>query len=487
MLVETLLASAERGAGRPAVADPMQAFDYGGLVRFADVMRNQIASVTNCPRVGLMMPSSCGFAATLYGILWAGRAAVPLNFLLQPAEIAAVVADAGIDTIVGVKHFAPLLEGLPVNVVYLEDVPVAQEMRASRPIVPVPTAAKDDLAVLLYTSGTSGAPKGVCLTQGSLHYDVTACVEYAKLREGHKFLGILPLFHTFGITAMLLVPMAIGASAYYLPRFTPGSIVSTIREQQSSVIMMVASLYAAILRGKTGGPDDFKSVEYPISGGEALPMAVHAAFKERFNVDILQGYGMTESSPVVSLNVPWAHRLGTVGKALPGVSVRAFSDDGRELAADGVGELWIKGPTIMAGYYQKEAETRAAITPEGWYKSGDMGKVDADGYITITGRKKEMIIVGGENVYPREIEAALESHPAVAESAVIGQMDESRGEVVVAFVILREGQSVTDMALRDHCRQHVANYKVPRKVVIAEQLPRGPTGKILKRKLTDLL
>jgi len=487
MLVDSLLASADRGATRLAVSDPSQALDYAGLVRFADVMRRQIESVTKCERVGIMMPSSCAFAGTLYGILWAGRTALPLNFLLQPAEIAAIVADAGIDTIIGVKHFSPLLNGLPVKTKYIEDLNLAHEMSGTFTAAPPPKTTPDDIALLLYTSGTSGNPKGVCLSHGGLKYDVDACANYANLREGHRFLGILPLFHTFGITAMLFVPAAIGASAHYLPRFSPGTILSTIREQRSSVLMMVASMYAAILRGKSGDKADFASVEYPISGGEALPMAVYDAFKERFGIEILQGYGMTEASPVVSLNVPWAHKLGTVGKPLPGVEVKAYDDNGQQLPPDGVGELWIKGPTIMKGYYNKEADTCIAVNEHGWYKSGDMGKVDADGYITITGRKKEMIIVGGENVYPREIEAVLESHPAVAEAAVIGQMDASRGEVVVGFVILKEGETATELALRDHCRNHIANYKVPRKVIIAEQLPRGPTGKILKRKLVELL
>ena len=487
MLVDSLLASADRGATRLAVSDPNQALDYAGLVRFSDVMRRQIESATKCERVGIMMPSSCAFAGTLYGILWAGRTAVPLNFLLQPAEIAAIVADSGIDTIIGIKHFSPLLNGLPVKTKYVEDIALAREMAGTWSAAPAPKTKADDIALLLYTSGTSGVPKGVCLSHGGLKYDVDACADYANLREGHRFLGILPLFHTFGITAMLLVPTSIGASAHYLPRFTPGTILSTIREQRSSVLMMVASMYAAILRGKGGEKADFASVEYPISGGEALPMAVYDAFKERFGIEILQGYGMTEASPVVSLNVPWAHKLGSVGKALPGVEVKAFDDNGLQLGTDAVGELWVKGPTIMKGYYKKDADTRAAVNEQGWYKSGDMGKVDADGYITITGRKKEMIIVGGENVYPREIEAVLESHPAVAEAAVIGQMNASRGEVVVGFVIPKEGETVTELALRDHCRQHIANYKVPRHVIIAEQLPRGSTGKILKRKLVDLL
>jgi long-chain acyl-CoA synthetase len=330
-------------------------------------------------------------------------------------------------------------------------------------------------------------PKGVRQTYRNLRFDVDACIEKAQLKSHHRFLGVLPLFHSFGLTAMLFVPVALGASIHYVPRFQPAGLFEIIRQQESSVTMMIASMYAAMLRAKQATASDVASIEFAISGGEALSPAVFASFKERLGVEILQGYGMTEAAPVVSLNVPWAHKIGSVGQAIPGVEAKSFDDNGNPAAADQPGELWIRGPIIMKGYYHKDSETRAVLTPDGWYKSGDMATVDAEGYITITGRKKEMIIVGGENVYPREIECVLDEHPAVAESAVIGQKDSSRGEVVVAFVVLRDGAAATDIALRDFCRERIAGYKVPRRVVIAHDLPRGPTGKILKRRLPELL
>ncbi len=489
MIVDTLLAAAEKGAGRPAVADPYRSLSYGNLVRFAAVMRRQVDRTTTCKHVGIMMPSCCAFAGTFYGVLWAGRVAVPLNFLLQPGELAAVVVDAEIDTVFTIRHFAEQVESLPVKVVYIEDLPLKREMvlQYLRPRPPTPRVTDDDLAVLLYTSGTSGLPKGVCQTYGNLRHDVDACIEKARLRADHRFLGVLPQFHSFGLTALLLVPVALGASIYYIPRFVPAGVIDVIRKERISVTLMIASMYAAMLRSKRGGTDDLATIEYAVSGGEALADQVMQDFKERFGVEIVQGYGMTEAAPVVSLNVPWSNRVGTVGQPIPGVDVRAFSDGGDSLGPGEIGELWIRGPIVMRGYYRKEAETREVITPDGWYKSGDMGSIDADGYITITGRKKEMIIVGGENVYPREIESALAAHPAVAEAAAIGRADRSRGEVVVAFVTLHDGQQVSEVALRDFCRDRIAGYKVPRKVVIADDLPRGPTGKILKRKLAELL
>jgi len=497
MLIDRLLTTAD-GPGRDAtLADPTRCMTFADLARFADVMRRQIEKITSNPHVGIMMPSTCAFAGTFFGALWARRTVVPLNFLLQPAELSAVVADAGLDTIFSIRHFADQLAAVPAKKVFVEDLPLMREMvmQRIRSTPPAPPVSRDDVAILLYTSGTSGVPKGVCQTYGNLISDMDACIEMARLRPGHRFLGVLPLFHSFGLTAMLLVPATLGASVYYLPRFTPAGLIDVIREQKSSVTMMIASTYAAMLKAKKGGRADLASIEYAISGGEALKDSVFHQFRERFGVEILQGYGMTEAAPVVSLNVPWAHRIGTVGRAIPGIEARVFDDAGAMLPPEKDGELWVRGPIVMKGYYKKESETRQVITPEGWYRTGDMATVDGDGFIRITGRKKEMIIVGGENVYPREVEAALEQHPAVAEAAVIGQHDPSRGEIVVAFVTLRESGSTQgsglappdENELRTHCRERVAGYKVPRRVIISQDLPRGPTGKILKRRLAELL
>lgn len=489
MLVEELLVTADRAAGRVALADPMRSMTYANLVRFANVMRRQVDAHSRSQNVGIMLPAAAAFGGVFYGALWAGRIAVPLNFLLPPAELRGVVEDAGIDTIFTIRHFAELAGGLGVRVCLLEDLPLKREMvleRLRRKPAP-PRRSAGDLAVILYTSGTSGLPKGVCLTHGNLTSDCRASIEAARLVGEHNFLGILPLFHTFGLTAMLLIPVALGARVYYLPRFSPMQVLGAIRDQRISVMMAVASMYSALMRLKAAGPADWASVQYVISGGEALPQVVYDAFKEKFGKPIVQGYGLTETSPVAAIDLPWSHRVGTVGRPLPGVTITAFDDEGQSLSADAVGELWIRGPTVMQGYYHKPEETAAVLTPEGWFKSGDMGAVDADGYVRITGRKKEMIIVGGENVYPREIESVLDAHPAVAESAVIGAADGSRGEAIVAFVTLKEGASAGEIELRDFCRDRIAGYKIPRRVIIRSDLPRGPTGKLFKRKLHELL
>jgi long-chain acyl-CoA synthetase len=240
------------------------------------------------------------------------------------------------------------------------------------------------------------------------------------------------------------------------------------------------------LRLKDAQAADFKTIYAIISGGEPLPTALREAFLSRFGVPLYEAYGMTETSLAISLNTPQMHKPGSVGRLIPGMQVRIVDDAGNELPEGQPGEIWVKGPMVMKGYHNLPTETAAALTPDGYFKTGDLGRLDADGFLYITGRKKDLIIVAGEKASPREIEEMLMSHPAVAEAAVVGKKDASRGEVVVAFVIAREGQSPTTEELREFCReQGLAQWKVPREVRIVEDLPRSATGKVLKRVLAE--
>jgi long-chain acyl-CoA synthetase len=247
-------------------------------------------------------------------------------------------------------------------------------------------------------------------------------------------------------------------------------------------------MFAAIAHLKNAGPDDFKSIYALISGGEPLPKSVYETFKQRFHVPIYEGFGLTETSPVVALNMPHSEKFGSVGKPVPGVTVKIVDESGAALAQGEIGEVWLKGPMIMKGYYHLPDETAAALTPDGFFRTGDLGLIDDEGFLFITGRKKEMISVSGEKVYPREIEDIILRHPAVADVAVMGRKDPSRGEVVVAFVILKQDETLAPDAIRDHCRQSgLPQWKVPRDVMIVPELPRSPTGKVLKRVLAEQL
>jgi long-chain acyl-CoA synthetase len=397
------------------------------------------------------------------------------------------VEDAGIDLIITSEFFAPLLEPLPVRKVYMEHAGLVQKMlRAKLKKRPAPPETDpQDTAVILYTSGTSGLPKGVCLTHNNLSANAQACIDHARMVPEHTFLGMIPQFHGFGLMGLLIVPVTLGASVVYLPRFNPTQAVEIVREHRVSVLIAIPSMLGAIHRLKSVQAKDLASLELTVAGGEPLPQTLLQGFKERFGIDVLEGYGMTETSPVLTINMPRANRPGSVGRPIPGVEARVADEEDRVLAASEEGEIQIRGPHVTPGYYNKPAETAAAFRPGGWFCTGDIGKIDADGYVWITGRKKEMIIVGGENVFPREVEGVLEDHAAVAEAAVIGQPDAGRGEVVTAYVMLREGKTATEIGLRDHCREHLAGYKVPRAVHIVDDMPRGPTGKVLRRKLRE--
>src|SRR5258706_5905765 len=395
---------------------------------------------TDKPSVGLLLPPSAGFAASFYGTLLSGKSVVPINYLLGDREIAHVIADSGIDTVVTIPQLAPRIANADLKIVDLSQLPQTPPA-ALTPHFPSPSP--DDTAVLLYTSGTSGLPKGVILTYGNLQSDVDASIEAADLQHRHKFLGVIPLFHAFGLTAGLLAPVQLGSTVVFLARLSPVAMVNAIRDHQLSIVFGVPAMFGAVAHLKSATPEDFKSIYALIAGGDALPASLREGFKARFGITIYEGYGLSETSPVVAINTPQVNRPGAVGKPLPGVEVKIIDDNGKLLATGQEGEVWLKGPMVMKGYHNLPNETAAALTADGYLKTGDLGKLDADGFLYITGRKKDLIIVGGEKAVPREIEEALAKHPAVAEAAVGGKKDASRGGGVAAVCAVQPGQAAT--------------------------------------------
>ncbi|MBU0718036.1 MAG: AMP-binding protein, partial [Planctomycetes bacterium] len=372
---------------------------------------------------------------------------------------------------------------------FLEDLPLKRQMAWSflRRLPAAPHVDPHMTAVILYTSGTTAAPKGVELTYNNLYRNCVDTIHSLKFDSPQKCLNILPPFHVFGLTANVLVPVALGASVYAIPRFTPAAVIRALEREEITVILAIPSMYAALLRSRSATRDTFRSVHLAISGGEPLPDGVRKGFQERFGVTLREGYGMTETSPIISACSMTSYREGSVGRPIRNVEVRIAGQDGDALPPDEDGEIFVRGPTVMKGYYGKPEETRKILSGDGWLATGDVGHLDADGFLTITGRAKEMMIVGGENVFPREIEAVLETHDDVLQVAVIGVRDDLRGEVPVAFVVPRSGARVTEQVLRSHVKRFLAGFKIPRQIIIREDLPVSPTGKILKRCLNDLL
>lgn len=482
MLVDSFLRTAQQHADRTAVADPRLRLTYRELIGVATAFHRVANEITQCERLAMMLPSCAAFASAYVGTLWAGRVPVPLSPLLQARELGAILADAGADCLLTTRALEKQLADVSIAKVFVEDVVQAAAGVKGGELPPVPSRSADDVATVLYTSGSSGMPKGVCLTHHNLLRNATACIEHAHMNPEQTFLSVLPPSHAFGLTAMVVVPLVLGTTVHDLPRFQPTQVAETIRREGISVFMAVPSMYAAMLRLKDQPPDALRGLRLAISGGEPLPANVAAAFEQRWGVRLHEGYGLTETSPVVAINMPWAYQKGSVGLPLPGLEARIVGDDGAVAAPGSSGEIQVRGHCVMKAYLNRPAETAAVIDDAGWFHTGDAGHLDDDGYLYVTGRLKDVIIVAGDNVYPKEVEDILVQHPAVAEAAVIGQPDEQRGEVVVAYVTV-VGDDADPVELRSFCRERLAGYKVPREVIVVEEMPRGPTGKILKREL----
>lgn len=492
-LLRPILAQAFKRPRQTAVTDDRRSYSYAKLVAASFFVAREIKQATTAKHVGILLPTSGAFPVTLLGTWIAGRIPVPLNYLLSKDELQYVIGDSDIDTVITSTQMLDFIGGpevIPegIKVIELEKV----NFKGVPPLRWPPNPSDDDLAVLLYTSGTSGKPKGVMLTHGNLQANVYAAIEHAQLTHADTFLGVLPQFHSFGLTVLTLLPLRIGARVVYTARFVPRKIIGLIEEHKPDIFIAVPSMYGALLSVKSAAPDSFQSIRLAVCGAEPLSDAIYGAFQERFNVHLLEGYGLTETSPACNWSTPNHNKRYSVGLPLPGVGNYIVDDNNNLLGPNQDGEIILTGPNLMKGYYkldEKTAEVITTITPPGKdkplraFRTGDIGKVDEDGFLYITGRKKEMLIVGGENVFPREIEEVLNTHPSVAASAVVGKLDDMRGEVPIAFVELNEDAEFDESSIRNHCRDNLAQFKVPKEVHKLDQLPRNPTGKIMRREL----
>jgi len=445
----------------------------------------QIRKLSNKPHVAILLPTSGLFPVAMMAIWSRGKTVVPLNYLLSKEEIDYIILDSGIDTVITVNAMIELIGGLPegIQAIKLDEM----SFKGFPPISRSVQCDEDMLAALLYTSGTSGKPKGVMLTAKNLDANVHQCIHWSDFTRDDVFLGLLPQFHSFGFTVTTLIPGVTGACAVYTARFNPRKVLELLREHRPTVMLAIPTMFNAILNAKSGKQDDFQSIRFAVSGGEALPDNVFEGFKERFDLTINEGYGLTETSPVTNWCRPEEQRRGTVGMPIGGVTERIVDEFGNELPSGKDGEIRIKGPNVMKGYYNLPQESAQAFDEEGFFKTGDMGHLDEDGFLFITGRIKEMMIIGGENVFPREIEEVLTNHPDVVAAGVVGRIDQSRGEVAVAFVELHDDVTFDESKLRTWCRDKMASFKVPRSITVLNELPRNPAGKIMRRKLSQIV
>jgi long-chain acyl-CoA synthetase len=439
-------------------------------------------------RVGITLPNVPYFPVCYYGALRAGAAIVPMNPLLKEREVAFYLGDSEAKVLLAWHQFADAAragaEEAGVDCVIVEPGAFEQLLADAEPAPEVAERRPDDTAVILYTSGTTGTPKGAELTHSNLLRNVEVSVGLFELDERAVTLGALPFFHAFGQTCALNATVAVGGCLTLIPRFDGGKALEIMERDGVTVFEGVPTMFAAILHDPRADETDASGLEVCVSGGAAMPVEVMRAFEEKFGCQILEGYGLSETSPVASFNRRDRERKpGSIGLPVDGVEMRVVDDDGNELPPGEPGEVAIRGHNVMKGYWHREDATAEALDADGWFKTGDIARLDEDGYFFIVDRKKELVIRGGFNIYPREIEEVLYEHPAVREAAVIGVPHADLGEEVAAAVALKTGAEASPADLRDYVKQRVAAYKYPRHVWLVDELPKGPTGKILKREI----
>jgi long-chain acyl-CoA synthetase len=486
-LAQNLIDSAAEDAGRPALRMDDAVLTYG---EFRDAALRVAASlrargVAPGDRVGMVLPNVLSFPVVFYGALLAGAAVVPMNPLLKAREVEYYLRDSGARLVVALGPSAePVTEA--AGTVGIDAVTVGpalpEELMADEPLEAPVERADDDLAVILYTSGTTGQPKGAELTHRNLAGNARTTAEtLLENSTDEVIMGCLPLFHVFGLTCGLNTAVLRGSTLTLIPRFDGAKALSVIERDKVTIFEGVPTMFSAMLHSPEAEKNDVSSLRLCVSGGSAMPVEVMRSFEEKFGCIILEGYGLSETSPVASFNHPHAERKpGSIGTPIAGVEMRLVDDDGKDVPAGEVGEIAIRGENVMKGYWQRPEETAKAI-PDGWFRTGDLARQDEAGYFFIVDRKKEMIIRGGYNVYPREIEEALYEHPAVAEAACIGIAHPELGEEVGAAVALKPGASAGVDELREFVKERVAAYKYPRHLWLVDALPKGPTGKILRR------
>ena len=487
-LAEAFSQSAARHPEKAAIFWGEQEHSYGSLhadaVRLAAALRGDLG-VRPGDRVGLWLKNCPEFVPALYAILEAGAVAVPINNFLKPAEIHHILADAGITIILTDAelgaHAAELLAARPgLRLWHVEQFAALREA-APPPASPGgPANTRDDLAVIIYTSGTTGHPKGAMLTHGNLLHNVESCRVVLAAVDHDRFAVLLPMFHSFMLTVGILLPLTVGGSMLLIRSLhNPKSIIQEIYLRQATILPAVPSFFRTLAAAHAQLPPDWP-LRLCISGGAALPAEVHREFNRTMPMHLIEGYGLSEASPVVSMNpIDGTGKEGSIGKPVCNVEVSVQDEQGNHLPHGVTGEICVRGGNIMRGYWNQPAATAAALRGE-WLLTGDVGHSDPDGYYFITDRKKDMLIVNGINVYPREIEEVLYHIPGVKEAAVIGVPDARRGEHPVAFIATNDGVQLDERQILHLLKEKLADYKVPKKIHFIAALPRNATGKVLK-------
>lgn len=461
-------------------------------------------------RVAVAHRNSINTVVANFGLYKLGAVCIPMNFMVtKPEEIEYILNNAGAKAVVTqaefIRHYVKCLPQLP-TVKYIFTTDEIPSSAAECPIVQKfweeiekstfhdetasAQAGLEDLAFILYTSGTTGLPKGAMLTHGNLASNVISCAQIFKINDNDCFLCLLPMFHSFAWTACVVIPLYLNLKVVIVANVMPASKwLGAMGTEKVTLILAVPQIYAVLSKEAKGLKRlylrfwPFKNVRFGVSGAAPLTQEIKDRFEEKIGVPILEGYGLTETSPVVSVNTEELQKIKSVGPAIPAVSTLVLDDDGKEVPRNAEGELCVKGPNVFRGYWGNEKATHDAFTEDGWFKTGDIVTVDDDGFIFIKDRKKDMIIIKGLKVFSAQVEAVICEHPAVEECAVIGVPDGRGGEFVKVYVVKKEGAELSDGEFRKFLKTHLDNYKRPRDFEFVESLPKNALRKVLKREL----
>ncbi|WNR42209.1 long-chain-fatty-acid--CoA ligase [Paenibacillus roseipurpureus] len=526
-LARLLVDSASQFPDRPALFFLGKKLSYRELVtasyQFAHVLLD--LGVRSGERVSIMLPNCPSAIIAYFGTLMMGGIVVMTNPLYVERELVHQLSDSEAVVIVtldllfervqkaksrtflrhvivtSIKDYLPFpknwlypikmkRDGAKLDVAYGDGVYAFKKLLRAASAEPIceQVNAEEDIALLQYTGGTTGLAKGVMLTHANLIANTYQTSHWCYREEagGDRFLGAIPCFHVFGLTVLLNQAMHRAGMLILIPKFDIDMILDTIDKLRPTIFPGAPTMYVALINHKRVKEVDISSINVCVSGSAPLPLEVQERFEALTGGKLIEGYGLTEASPVTHANPIWGFRkIGTIGVPFPDTVTKVVdSDSGEELPIGEIGEIIIKGPQVMKGYWRREQETAKTIK-DGWLYTGDMGRMDEDGFFSIVDRKKDLIIAGGFNIYPRDIEEVLYEHPAILEAAVAGVPDEYRGETVKAFIVLREGMTLTEKELDIWCRERLAAYKVPRKVEFRQSLPKTMIGKVLRRQLLE--
>ncbi len=513
-----------------AAAQPNKAalLFYGRQFAFRDLKAHSDALASSLRRLGvqpgdrvaLLLPNMPQFVVAYYGILKAGAAVVPLNPLYTEGELSVQITDAGAETVITIPMFldkvgklmgntplkrviaARLADALPFPLSVAQRVREAGMLRRARGMVlldfktladhPAPAdfhpapADPDDLAVLIYSGGTTGVAKGIMLSHYACVANAYQIAAWGNLRGDERMLAVLPLFHGFGMSVTMNAPILHGGTTILMPRFNAADVLKAIQKYRPTFFIGVPTMFVALSNLPDIGRYDLSSLEGIFVGAAPLTRAIKENFEAKTGARMIEGYGLTEAVTAIMAN-PYhgTHKIGSIGIPFPDVEVKIVGlNDGRDLPPGELGEIILRSPTLMLGYYKNEAETAKALM-DGWLHTGDIGMMDEDGYFTITDRKKELIIVGGFNVFPREIDEVIYKHPKVKEGIAVGIPDEYKGERIKAYIVLKDGETATPEEFKSYFRENLTPYKVPSEVEFRPDLPKSMIGKIMRRTLRE--